>query len=126
MPKTSISNQNTYLVSITLPTTPAHSVKFTINNDKVNALSSSRMVLSVLFKALNSWIATNSAALTTNGDVQLITWNTKRLKRGEEIVNDSLSWKLSDKSCTFVAATVTTALTTTQLTVIPPFKCARS
>lgn len=122
MPKTTIAAQNTYSVTVTVTGT---TVVFKVNDDKVNALSSTKLIQSVLLKALLAWITTNSAALTTNGDTALLTWRTERLLE-EPSTYARLTWNISNKSCAFVALTTVAALTTTTLTVVPPHTTVRS
>jgi hypothetical protein len=113
-----LNNITTFTVEVENPSGAL--VTFQISDDTGNDLTSTKMIRGVICDALDTWIVAEAADLTTNGDSDVVDWQTYR---GTEnaLAESKVTWDMQNKKCTLSLTAVTSLDVTTDLTVTAPF-----
>ena len=95
-------------------------VAFTISDDDGDRLTSTKMIRGVLCDALATWIAAEASDLETNGDTDVVTWDSKR---GTEnaVTESKVSWDFQTKKVTLALTATTNLDVSSSVTATSPF-----
>lgn len=95
-------------------------VTFQISDDTGDLLTSTKMIRGVICDALDTWIVAEAADLTTNGDDDVVTWQSVR-GNWDAVAESKITWDFENKECSLALTATTNLDVTTDITATAPF-----